>query len=128
MNTIHLHSIRIKQLVTLILFAIMSGSASAAMTELAPNIYSPDKGVICDKKAGFCVDSFGISMAFTQEYLGDDAQKEMMKVIETVGTKNFDTTRYSLSNGVYCDSLKQGCFKSRFNDTPEVKFSNVLFK
>ncbi|PSV64797.1 hypothetical protein C9J48_01165 [Photobacterium profundum] len=106
----------------------MSGSASAAMTELAPNIYSPDKGVICDKKAGFCVDSFGISMAFTQEYLGDDAQKEMMKVIETVGTKNFDTTRYSLSNGVYCDALKQGCFKSRFNDTPEVKFSNVLFK
>ncbi|MGF1868965.1 YcgJ family protein [Photobacterium indicum] len=127
MNTIHLHSIRIKQLATLALLTILSGSVSAVATELTPHIYSPYKGVICDKKAGFCVDSYGISMAFTQEYLGDDAQKEIMKVIDSVGTKNFDTTRYSLSNGVYCDSLKQGCFKSRFNDTREVKFSDILF-
>lgn len=115
-----------KLLAGLALSAVL-GSAWAN-TELAKNIYSPERGIICDKTAGFCVDSFGISMAFTQQYLGDDAQARMIKMIERAGSKNFDSTRYSFSNGVYCDSFQQACFISRFTDTTQVNFTNILFK
>ncbi|PSW05615.1 YcgJ family protein [Photobacterium lipolyticum] len=103
-------------------------SSAWANTELDRNIYSPERGIICDERAGFCVDSFGISMAFTQQYLGDEAQAAMMKKINRVGSRNFDTTRYILSNGVYCDSFQRACFISRFTDEKQVIFTNVLFK
>ncbi|MDX1300867.1 YcgJ family protein [Photobacterium sp.] len=103
-------------------------SAPWASTELARNIYSPESGIICDKSAGFCVDTFGISMAFTQQYLGDEAQAAMMKKINRVGSRNFDATRYIFSNGVYCDSFQRACFISRFTDEKHVTFTNILFK
>lgn len=98
-----------------------------ASTQLDDHIYSPDNGVICDRKAGFCVDSYGISMAFTKEFLGQKAQDKMMKMIDEVGTDSFDTSRYSLSNNVYCDSEIRACFTDRLQEQSQDTYSKILF-
>ncbi|MGF1685434.1 YcgJ family protein [Photobacterium japonica] len=98
-----------------------------AKTDFNETVYSPDKGVICDKKAGFCVDSYGISMAFTQMFLGQAAQDNFMALIDEVGSKNFDTQRFSFSNNVYCDTEKKRCVTDRFNNTPEPDYNAILF-
>ncbi|MEZ8739365.1 YcgJ family protein [Photobacterium swingsii] len=105
-----------------------STSSTANHTPLADGIYSPEHGIICDQKAGFCVDGFGISMAFTQTFLGEDAQNKMLKMIEEVGgSDNFDSSRFSFSNKVYCDSTERRCFDDRYSDTQQTQFTDVLF-
>ncbi|MDO6544644.1 YcgJ family protein [Photobacterium sanguinicancri] len=100
----------------------------ATVTTLAAGIFSPEQGIICDEKAGFCVDGFGISMAFTQSYLGDDAQNKMLKMIEEVGgSDNFDSSRFSFSNKVYCDSAERACFDDRYSETKQIPFTDTLF-
>ena len=39
---------------------------------------SPKAGVLCDRKAGFCADSEGISMGLTKLYLGEEAEQKMI--------------------------------------------------
>ncbi|MGR5145795.1 YcgJ family protein [Photobacterium alginatilyticum] len=101
--------------------------SSHASTRLDEHVFSPDHGIICDQRAGFCVDRYGISMAFTKEFLGQAAQDKMMKMINEVGAKNFDTSRYSFSNKVYCDSGQQACFTDRYQEQPQENYSQVLF-
>ena len=86
-------------------------------------IYSPSRGVLCDSKAGFCADSYGISMGLTKEYLGQAAQDKLMSY------KDFDTSAFTMSNGVYCDARKQACFKDRYDGSPRNQnFTNKLFR
>ncbi|GHA51888.1 YcgJ family protein [Photobacterium aphoticum] len=98
-----------------------------AKTGFNETVYSPDRGVICDKKAGFCVDGYGISMAFTEMFLGKEAQDKVMAMIDEVGADNFDTQRFSFSNKVYCDTKAKQCTTDRFNTTPEPEYNEVLF-
>ncbi|KLV09314.1 hypothetical protein ABT56_01010 [Photobacterium aquae] len=105
----------------------MVSSITSASTQLSENVYSPDQGVICDKKAGFCADSYGISMEFTKEFLGQAAQDKMMAMVDKVGSSNFDTTRYSMSNKVYCDAEKQSCYTDRFSDTKAEAYNAILY-
>ena len=37
----------------------------SANQQLKGEVFSPEQGIICDKKAGFCADSVRISLAFT---------------------------------------------------------------
>ncbi|MGF1736302.1 YcgJ family protein [Photobacterium satsumensis] len=90
-------------------------------------LFSPDRGVLCDRQAGFCVDSYGISMGFTKEFLGQEAQDKMMELINRVGSENFDTTRYSFSNKVYCDSEQRACFVDRFSEEQLADYTSILF-
>ncbi len=82
---------------TIALSACMIGLSSFAS---ASSVYSPSKGVICDKKSGFCADSYGISMGLTKDYLGQAAQNKLM------GYKDLDTTSFAMSNGLFCDAGK----------------------
>ncbi|MGF1683611.1 YcgJ family protein [Photobacterium minamisatsumaniensis] len=118
---------RIALLLILHVLFFLSYGLVQAQVSLSEHIYSPDNGVICDDKAGFCVDSYGISMAFTKEYLGQEAQDKMMKLINDVGSENFDTTRYSLSNKVYCDSETKQCLEDRFSDIQATEYNDILF-
>jgi len=65
------------------------------ITAQASSVYSPENGIICDKKAGFCADSQGISLGLTGEYLGKKHEATWRKRI----TKDFDTTVFTFSNG-----------------------------
>ena len=90
----------------------------------ASSVYSPDKGVICDKKAGFCTDSYGISLGLTKEYLGGKAEKKWSKILSD---NSFDSTSFTLSNGLSCNTKQKICKKSKFDDNADAHWTKVLF-
>ena len=84
-------------------------------------VYSPSQGVLCDTKAGFCADSYGISMGLTKEYLGQAAQDKLMSY------KDFDTSEFTMTNGVYCDSKMRKCYNNRWKEKVDVYYTGKLF-
>ena len=105
--------------------AFTSGVALAAPLKGA--VYSPESGILCDKKAGFCADSQGISMAFTRQFLGEKAEKKMMEQINRVGLESFDASNYTLTNGVSCNSKALKCTVSKFSDKVDAAHTKALF-
>jgi len=91
----------------------------------AASVYSPAKGVICDKKSHFCVDSYGISMGLTKEYLGQKSVNKFNKMVGDI--KNMDMTVFTLSNGLNCDTNKKICKKSKYDDNADAHWTRVLF-
>ena len=91
----------------------------------ASAVYSPDKGVICDRKSNFCVDSYGISLAFTKEFLGQKAVDKFSRM--TNDLKDMDTTVFTFSNGLNCDTNIKICKKSKFDDNADAHWTMVLF-
>jgi hypothetical protein len=87
-------------------------------------IFSPDQGVLCDRKSGFCADSTGISMAYTEQFLG---KKTAAKLLKTMGSDS-DMTSFTMSNGVHCEMKEKKCTTSKLNDTPDAAANGVLFK
>jgi hypothetical protein len=63
---------------TLLLYPLLT---LAKPVQLKGTIYSPEPGVICDKKGGFCADTQGIAVALTRMYLGEKAEKKLMDII-----------------------------------------------
>ena len=89
------------------------------------SVYFPEHGILCDKKAGFCADRSGISIGFTQEYLGEAAANKFANLIEK---HNMDTSSYTLSNGIYCDSHTKKCYNNKWKDKVDSHYTNKLFK
>ena len=90
------------------------------------NVFSPQQGIICDRKSSFCADSYGISIAYTKRYLGNRAAKRLQRRIER---DRMDTKSYTLSNGIYCNSRRYRCYQSRYSDAqPNRKYTNILFR
>jgi hypothetical protein len=87
----------------------------------------PAKGVICDSQSGFCVDAMGISVAYTEQYLGKAAAQKYMDMIRPFKPGEFDPTRYVLSNGVDCDSSKRVCMAVRRGTDLEHRYTRHLF-
>lgn len=107
-----------------VVFAVLFFSGLA---QAAPALFYPEAGVLCDKKAGFCADTQGISMGLTQVHLGDKAQDKLVKMFGS--TDGVDMGSYTLSNGVHCESSEQQCYKDRyFPRTKESKYTAMLFK
>ena len=102
------------------------GSTGATGAAAAPinAVYSPDSGIICDKQKGFCADSQGISMAFTQEYLGDAAQKKQMALKKKGG---YNETFFVLSNGIACNIVDKKCYAGEFDNKVDVGWTKALF-
>lgn len=101
----------------IVLMTVLIGLSASA---LASGVWSPDRGVVCDKKAGFCVDHDGISRGLTSLYLGEKASSKLDKTLGDGADVNLG--EYSLSNGVYCDSKEKQCYKDRYYPrTPDKK-------
>ena len=106
---------------SVLILAIFSASvlAAGAGKIIKGSVTTPMAGVICDKKASFCADSQGISVALTKEYLGDKAEKKLMDMGQ------FDMSEFVLTNGVRCDTIVRQIdpgiahFKSAFTPLPE---------
>jgi len=88
-------------------------------------VYSPEPGVVCDKKGGFCADSAGLSVALTKMYLGDKAEKNLMEQIGK-GGKDFDATTFTMSDGIYCDTNAKQCM-GRNDKKLDAKHTKALF-
>ena len=75
--------------------------ASAALAEQA--IFSPDGGVLCDRKSGFCADSEGVSMAYTEQFLGKKAAQKLLKIMGS----DSDMSSFTMSNGTLRDTREK---------------------
>ncbi|QLG89057.1 hypothetical protein HQ393_12860 [Chitinibacter bivalviorum] len=87
--------------------------------------YKP--GAICDKKAGFCADMQGVSVALTKEYLGAKAEQKLMDRINKVGAADFDPTWFTMSGGLTCKTKEKTCWSSRYGDKVDAKATKTLF-
>ena len=105
---------------TLILMASSVYAANAGKT-IKGSVTTPMAGVICDKKANFCADSTGISVALTKEYLGEKAEKKLMDL------GDFDMSEFVLTNGVRCDTKTQKCEVSKLDKTIDKAHTKALF-
>lgn len=100
-----------------------------ARNELNNAIYSPEKGILCDEKLGFCADKFGVSMAFTKEFLGQSAQEKLRTRIMISKDKNINSTgKYSFSNKIYCNSAIQKCFINKLSNNEAEEYNVILFE
>jgi len=89
------------------------------------NVYFPERGIVCDKEAGFCADREGISMGYTKVYLGQAAQDKMMRYMQKY---KMDTTGYTMSNGIHCESADQKCYNNKWKEKVDRHFTNMLFR
>ena len=112
---------KMKTVATVALIAGLSSMASAKSHE---NVYSPEQGVICDKKSGFCSDSYGISLGLTKDFLGQKAADKMTKILSD---KDFDATFYTMMNGLTCDTKKKICKKSKWDEKADAHWTKILF-
>ena len=90
------------------------------------NVYSPVQGVVCDRKSGFCADSYGISAGLTNEYLGQDAENKFFNPARM--GNNYDTTIFGMINGVFCDSNARTCYQDKLKDKVDHYFTNRLYR
>ena len=52
----------------------------------AADVYSPEKGVICDRAGPACFDSYGASIGITKDELGQAAADNLEKNIKEAGS------------------------------------------
>ena len=107
-----------KKTVMMAALVALSGAAYAG------SVYSPSKGVICDKKAKFCTDSYGISIGLTKEYFGNKAANKFERLVEK---DHMDMTEWTFSNGVNCNTHKKICKKSKWDDNADAHWTKMLF-
>lgn len=109
--------------------ALLSPLISLAKpVQLKGAVYSPQPGVICDKKGGFCADAEGIAVALTKLYLGDKAEKRLMDMIRPEpGIEAFDATTFVLTNRVACDCKAMKCTVSKLDNSIDAAHTKALF-
>lgn len=103
-------------------------SPLAMGAQLKGAVYSPKPGIVCDKKAQFCADEQGISLAFTKEYLGQKAENAMLgRVRDAGGPANYDLSWFAFSNGVDCKTKEKVCHVSKHSDKVDAAHTKALF-
>ena len=88
------------------------------------SVYFPEQGVVCDRKAGFCADSYGIAAGLTNEYLGQGAGDKFFKR----NGWDMDTTIFGMSNRVFCDSHVRTCYEDKLKNKVDHYFTNKLYR
>ena len=98
----------------------LSGVAHAATLDYK-------KTAICDRKARYCADHQGVSVALTKMYLGDKAEARLMSKIRAVGLDNFDAGTFTMSSGLTCKVPERTCWTNRSGDSVDRKATRILF-
>jgi hypothetical protein len=113
----------------LVLVAFLCLASPQAMSaQLKGAVYSPSPGIVCDKKARFCADDQGISLAYTKVYLGQKAENTMMgRIKEGGGSATYDLTWFAFSNGVDCKTKEKVCHVSKHSDKVDAAHTKALF-
>ncbi len=88
--------------------AAAAAEAKGGRVNYSKSVFSPERGVICDTYGtAYCADGTGISMSWTEKYLGAKAVTAFVKMTEGGA---FDGTSFVLSNGVECRTAINACF------------------
>ncbi|WEK51664.1 MAG: YcgJ family protein [Candidatus Kaistia colombiensis] len=98
-----------KTIAFLAVAALALTSAGPSFAASKKSLNSPRAGVLCDKY--ICADAGGISRDLTARYLGRAAAKRLSS------QGSFDTRRFTLANGVFCDTVARSCYKDRYFDS-----------
>ena len=98
--------------------AALSTSALAGQIEYGSGVFSPEKGVICDREGNFCADGTGISASWTEQYLGAEAAHNIA---------NADQSEWVYHNGVECLLADQACNHHGKVDKSSKKIQKMLF-
>jgi hypothetical protein len=105
-------------LVTLGALVALSSAAFAGQVEYGSGVFSPEKGVICDREGNFCADGTGISASWTERYMGAEAARKLGEV---------DTSEFILHNGVSCVIADQTCSHRGQTDKASKKIQKMVF-
>ncbi|MCX7349710.1 MAG: YcgJ family protein [Alphaproteobacteria bacterium] len=103
---------------SLVLVAAFSPAAFAGQVEYGSGVFSPEKGVICDREGNFCADGTGISASWTEQYLGAEAAHNIA---------NADQSEWVYHNGVECILAAQACNHHGKVDKSSKKIQEMLF-
>jgi hypothetical protein len=88
-------------------------------------VYSPVAGVLCDRY--ICADEKGISRELIERYLGKKAAGKAFS------QGDFDRTKFTFANGIFCDVKERLCRKDRYYDAKgqrsavSEKYTRLLF-
>ena len=103
---------------SLAVLALTASTAIAGQVEYGAGVFSPEKGVICDREGNFCADGTGISASWTDKYLGSEAAHKLGEV---------DTTEFVLHNGVHCVIADEKCTHNGKADKASRKIQKMVF-
>lgn len=79
---------------------LIASTAFAGQVEYSGGVFSPEKGVVCDRKGQFCADGTGLSASWSEQYLGAEAAGKLAGVEQSV---------FGFSNRVKCTVATQSC-------------------
>lgn len=102
----------------LTILALTASTAIAGQVEYGSGVFSPEKGVICDREGNFCADGTGISSSWTEQYLGAEAARKIA---------NADQSEFVLHNGVECIVADQACNHQGKTDKASKKIQKMVF-
>ena len=104
----------------MVVIAVLLGTS---VPVFAANIFFPANGVVCDKKAGYCADSQGLSLRYTERYLSKQARVKLDKI-----TRGADVNlqEFTLSNGAHCDAKERLCYTDRYYPRTADKRDSIL--
>lgn len=92
-------------------FSAAAAEAKGGRVDYSKYVFSPERGVICDTYGtAYCADGTGISMSWTEKFLGPDAVTAFVKMTED---GDFDETDFVMSNGVHCKTKINACFTQK---------------
>lgn len=110
-----------KLLTSMVIFATVNPMVYAATLDKV--VYSPGKGVICDKKVAICADAYGLSVGLTESFLGRKAGIDATKKLSNVSDKSV----FTLSNGLHCNVNKNACYIDKYSNKIDRLSTSALF-
>lgn len=90
---------------------------------LDKNVYSPQKGVLCDKKVTLCADAYGLSAGITELYFGKKAAAPTIKKLTSISDKSV----FTFSNGLHCKTGKKECYVDKYSSQVDKASTVALF-
>lgn len=107
-------------------FEHSQGVQAAAPQSEKTGIFSPDAGILCDRKVGFCYDAHGASLDLTRTVFGEKAAGKLAGTMQNVGLIGGDNV-FTLSNGVTCYPKERACKERRCEEILNRNYTELLF-
>nr|WP_197747763.1 MULTISPECIES: YcgJ family protein [Acinetobacter] len=88
------------------MLTVLAGCQSFSNSTSSLSLENPERNVLCDQY--ICANSQGVSKELTAKYLGDTQANKIFS------QGKFDTTQFTFSNGIFCDTKEQRCHTDRY--------------
>ena len=113
----------LKKVLTGMFVLIACQPAVTNAATLDKHVYSPQKGVLCDKKVTLCADVYGLSAGITELYFGKKAAAPAIKKLANIS----DKTVFTFSNGLHCKTDKKECYVDKYSSKVDKASTIALF-